>query len=389
MKTLKTLYKKSTKGALQEWTIKYEDNAYWTEAGQVGGKITVSKKTICEGKNLGRANETSSEEQAQKEAQAKWDHKLKNGYVKSKSKVDEVQFFKPMLADRYEKRIDYVKEHFKKDTKICVQPKLDGIRCIVTKDGMFTRTGRPINSCPHIWDALKGHFTNPFFEDVVFDGELYNHDYKDNFNEITSLVKKEKLDEEGLKERKEKVQYHIYDFVYRSEAGFGERYGEDMPCLFEYTPDYEYITGVETIYVDDFDEIDEAHAEFIEKGYEGTMVRIDAPYENKRSKNLLKLKRTADGKVFEDAEFEIIDVIEGKGNLTGMASAVMIDCGDGVVAKAGTTGTEEYRTKMWKKRKKMIGLYGTVQFQNYTPDGKPRFPKLIKLRNEKGEEIEL
>ena len=56
------------------------------------------------------------------------------------------------------------------------QPKLDGIRCVVDKNGMWTRAGKPINSCPHIFESLK-----KFIEDnpnMIIDGELYNHELK-------------------------------------------------------------------------------------------------------------------------------------------------------------------------------------------------------------------
>ena len=36
---LKTLYKVETTGKIRQWTVKVKDNSYWSEQGQVDGKI--------------------------------------------------------------------------------------------------------------------------------------------------------------------------------------------------------------------------------------------------------------------------------------------------------------------------------------------------------------
>ena len=74
------------------------------------------------------------------------------------------------------------------------QPKLDGIRCIVRKEGDTligrTRNGKEIECIPHILKSLNGFFlAHP---KAILDGELYNHDLRDNFNKITSLVRKQR-----------------------------------------------------------------------------------------------------------------------------------------------------------------------------------------------------
>ena len=52
---------------------------------------------------------------------------------------------KPMLAHKFdEARID-----FKKDV-VYMQPKLDGVRCLLTKDGAFSRTGKQFMNIQHI-----------------------------------------------------------------------------------------------------------------------------------------------------------------------------------------------------------------------------------------------
>lgn len=95
---LKPLYSRTSTGALQVWKVFVKGNTFWTESGQVGGKMNVSKPTVCAGKSIGRANETLPEEQAKLEAQSKWDKKAKTGYFEDPNKVDDFYFVEPMLA---------------------------------------------------------------------------------------------------------------------------------------------------------------------------------------------------------------------------------------------------------------------------------------------------
>ena len=83
---------------------------------------------------------------------------------------------KPMLAHKFsESRVDW-------SLPVYIQPKLDGVRCLFTKDGAYSRTGKQFKNLAHIELALI-----PFFKqqpDVVLDGELYNHKLKRDFEKI-------------------------------------------------------------------------------------------------------------------------------------------------------------------------------------------------------------
>ena len=89
------------------------------------------------------------------------------------------------------------------------QPKLDGIRCIATSEGLFSREGKEFVAAPHIQQALEDVFDK--HPGVVFDGEFYNHDYHDDFNAIVSAVKRTKPSSEDLEVSAKLVQYHVYD----------------------------------------------------------------------------------------------------------------------------------------------------------------------------------
>jgi ATP-dependent DNA ligase len=248
-----------------------------------------------------------------------------------------------------------------------VQPKLDGIRCIVKSDGMWTRNGKQIVSAPHIFESLKHHFlANP---DLVLDGELYYRD-KNNFNTICSLVKKTKPTVDDLVLSSQSIEYWIYD-VASSKIHFDHRKVE----LHAFAHD-KHIRVLLGERVDSEDKMIEKYGKYIEQGYEGLMIRtINGKYENKRSKHLLKYK------TFSDSEYTIVDVYEGKGRLSGKCGQMLLETDDGTRFYSTANGDENYMTELWNRREELIGKQATVKYFELTPDGIPRFPKIIGIRD--------
>jgi DNA ligase-1 len=359
---LETIYKKTKTGATQEWTIEVSDNKYRTHSGQVGGQITTNAWTVVYGKNEGKANGTTDNEQALKEAIAKRTKKLESGYFESITNIDTKQYFEPMLAAKWEDYKD------KLTYPIYSQAKLDGIRCILTKDGMFSRNGKPIISAPHIFDSVKPLFeTNP---NLIFDGELYADKFANDFNKIVSLVKKTKPTADDLKESKELIEYHIYDLP-SSDKNFIQR-AYDLAILFETRSElHPHCRIVETYKVPSEDVVTELYEKYVEEGYEGQMLRLDGKYENKRSKNLLKHKS------FVDEEYTILDICEGEGNRTGTAGYMVFQTAEGKPFKSNVKGTWDETAEMLKSKKELIGKQATIKYFNLTPDGIPRFPFVI------------
>ena len=365
---LETIYKKTKTGATQEWTIEVVGNKYRSHSGQVGGQITTNEWTICYGKNVGRANETTDKEQAMAEAVAKRTKKLESGYFENIKHINKTQYFEPMLASKWEDSKDKIKY------PIYSQAKLDGIRCIVTKDGMFSRNGKPIISAPHIIDSLRNLFVvNP---DLIFDGELYCDKFANDFNKIVSLVKKSKPTDADLKESKKYIEYHIYDLPSSNKNFLHRAY--DLGILFEtYLEMGKYCGIVDTRKVNNEDEVIEQYELLVEAGYEGQMLRLDREYENKRSKFLMKHK------TFVDEEYTILDIVEGEGNRTGTAGYMVFETIEGKPFKSNVKGTWDETAEMLKSKKKLIGKQATIKYFNLTPDGIPRFPYVINIdRNE-------
>ena len=361
---LETIYKKTKTGATQEWTIEVSDNKYRTHSGQCGGAITTNAWTVVYGKNVGKANGTTDEQQAMAEAVAKRTKKLESGYFEDVNNINEQQYFEPMLAAKWEDYKDKIQY------PIYSQAKLDGIRCIVTKDGMFSRNGKPIVSAPHIIDSLRNLFVvNP---DLILDGELYADKFANDFNTIVSLVKKTKPTDADLAESKKQIEYHIYDLP-SSKKNFLHR-AYDLGILFEtYLEMGKYCRLVDTRKAENEEMVMEQYGLLVDAGYEGQILRLDAKYENKRSKSLLKHKS------FIDEEFQILDIVEGEGNRSGTAGYMVFNTGEGKRFKSNVKGTWDETAEMLRNKKQLIGKQATIKYFNLTPDGIPRFPFVINI----------
>lgn len=359
---LNTLYKRAVNGKINEWTIEVNGACFRTISGYTDGIKTTSEWTCCESKNIGKKNETTPEQQALLEAQAMWSKRIELGSYESIDDIDKPKFFNPMLAHKFEDHKDKIKY------PVYSQPKLDGIRCIVRSDGMWSRNGKKIISAPHIYESLK-----PLFEinpDLIFDGELYADKFANDFNAICSLVKKTKPTANDLKESKDKIEYHIYDIP--SHTGtFNERiYDLDKIKL----PNCCKL--VDTFIINNEKEVTEYYEDYVNKGYEGQMIRLDEKYESKRSKSLLKHKS------FIDEEYTILDIEEGGGNKTGMIGSFVFKNKDGKQFNASPKFNWEECQEMWKQKDQLIGKTATVKYFNLTPDGVPRFPYVIKIDRE-------
>jgi len=364
--SMPTLVKRRSDGGIQEWSIEVRGNAFRVTSGKRKGKQKVNEWTYCTGKNKGKSNETTDEEQAQVQAKAKWDKKLGADYALDVDSVDDLGFIKPMLAKSWDDYADKV------EFPVYAQPKLDGIRCIATKDGLKTRTGKDIVAVPHIFEALR-----PFFEEhpnVVLDGELYCDKFDNDFNAICHHVRRTNVTEESL-EKAKVIEYHVYDIV-DSTMRFKERTGfiRDNLCDGYAQRLMKYIVPVDT-FLSNRETLDELYGQWQEEGYEGQMVRLNEPYENKRSKTLLKRKE------FQDGEYTILGWKEGIGNRAGTIGHFEFETEDGIEFSSNIKGNFEYLADLLEQADDLIGKSATIKYFSLTPDGVPRFPYVIAIRD--------
>ena len=377
------LYKKTSTGAIQFWEISVDNMGFpgkdyptigeiTTVFGQLGTdspQTTVDK--ITQGKNEGKKNATTALQQAEAEAKAKWEKQKKKGYVETvdAAQKDEVDSsitggILPMLAHKFAEQGHKIKY------PCYAQPKLDGIRCVaIVKDGqctLWTRTRKPITSCPHIVQLLEASFQNM---DIIFDGELYNHDMKKDFEKIVSLVRQEEP-----APGHEMVQYHVYDVV--NSLSFGHRYDGIAP-LFEMFDFDGTIQLVETQICQSEEKVMDFFEKYRKMGYEGAMLRNkDSKYVNKRSYDLLKVKE------FDDGEFSIVGIEEGRGKLIGHVGSFVCHTSDGKEFLAKMSGDTEKLREYFTNHSLWTGKRLTVQYQGLTgKNGVPRFPVGIAIRD--------
>lgn len=386
---LPTLYKKTTIGKTQTWEIEVSGNKFRTISGQADGKKITNNWTVCQGKNVGKKNATTGEEQALKEAEAKHKKKLEAGYHLNLKNISKKRFYEPMLAQDFKNKnrqsevmADLQQVDGGTVGTVFSQPKLDGIRCIAMREGLFTRTGKEITAVPHISEALESFFK--LYPNAVLDGELYNHAYKDDFNKIIHLVRKQNLTDEHLSESAEMIQYWIYDApvigngkwamtekdlysdrTSKLDASFVNLGLEKEDCL----------VIVPTVEIHGREQLDRCYEDYIEAGYEGQMVRLDGPYENKRSPKLLKRKE------FVDEEYKILGYEEGEGNRAGTVKHFKFKNKDGKEFNSNVKGSFSYLTKLLEIADTLIGKDATIKYFNLTPDGVPRFPYVIAIRD--------
>ena len=213
---------------------------------------------------------------------------------------------KPMLAYPVsDKPINY-------DDKIFMQPKLDGVRCVIQYENMgleyevkaYSRTGKEWKNIDHILFNLKPWFVlNP---NIILDGELYNHDLRDDVNKIISLVRKTKPTDEDRLDAAQYTEFHCYDIIDETKT-FEER----NKFIIQNVPRNHCVHHVKTQAVATESLAKVVHQQNLDNGYEGSIVRTNDTYACKRSHNLRKFKD------FHDAEAEITGWVEGKGKRIG------------------------------------------------------------------------
>lgn len=351
------IYRRDSNGNIREWQGEAVAGRWRSLAGVVNGGLVVSEWSDAPAKS-----QATAEAQAEFEAMAQHDKHLAKDYRATVELVDVPRgsFIKPMLANIYP---GFVGECY-------MQRKLDGMRNLANVDGLWSRGARPIVSAPHIEAALKSFFFA--YPEIVLDGELYNHDLFDDFNRLMSIAKKTRARPEDIEESAKFLQYHVYDCysLTSPEWSFRDRQLFLHEALMDMTLEHKCIQSVTTHFCASKSEVDELHMQFVGEGYEGSIIRLDRPYEQKRSSTLLKRKD------FVTEEFEYLGCEEGEGNWRGVAKKIVIKTPGGKTVKPGLRGSKEFCQALLSAP---VSKYQsvTVRHFGYTEDGSLRFPIAI------------
>jgi ATP-dependent DNA ligase len=279
---------------------------------------------------------------------------------------------KPMLAHKFdEKRVDFNQPTY-------IQPKLDGVRCNIylndNKDIVcFSRTGKQFMNLRHIEMSLQSFFKSQ--PDVVLDGELYNHKLKHNFEKIISLVRKQKPTDEDRINAQHLIQFHCYDYF--SQDSHYENYKHRMHQLVASDIYNACIKYVPAKLVDSYGYARTLHQEYLDQGYEGSIIRLNGLYKHGRSYDLMKFKD------FSDTEATIIGYETGKGKRTGTIGKFLMQDDDG--NKFGCPPGKGYNYKDLANILDNIGDYigkrATFTYFQRTNAGSYRHPLFKAIRN--------
>ena len=354
-----------------------------TESGEPNGRIKSYQKVLSNIKLSSKKGISTLEKYAEEQAKKLFNSKKKEGYVeynnenqinneneinneekkegKGNKKIT-IRTYYPMLAHQYENK--------KKEIKFpCfVQPKLDGVRCVVVNNKLYSRNGNRFPELPHIENELS--LLNK--DNLILDGELYTDDI--NFEKIVGLVKKFKKSEEDEK-NSEKIYLNVFDYI-DHKLPYEQRM-KNLDNFFEKNKNMKYIKQVKTEECKNQEAIYDFLEKYTKEGYEGVIIRNKKGNyeENSRSVNLQKLKK------FIDEEFEIIDYTTPD---TGKEVGCVIwicKTKDGKKFNVRPSGNYQERKNLYKNAKKFIGKMLTVRYQELTNGKVPRFPVGVAIRD--------
>ena len=352
----KKIYKQDSKGRTRMLHIYTEGADLIQESGLIDGQL-VRHKSTCIAKNVGKANETTAEEQALAEANSKVMNKMSTGYFHTIEDAEDHEVLLPMLAK------DYKKESHKVEYPCFAQPKLDGMRALGYTDKLISRKGKEILNMDHILEELA-----KMKLDVPLDGELYAHGR--SFQENMRLIKKYRPTET------EEIKYHVYDYA-ATDLSFQERLITLHKMTGIFGP-FKYIELVPTMTIIDERQLKILHGKALRMGYEGTIVRWgDAGYKSKsRSSNLLKYKD------FQDLACLIVDVIPSvkrpeQGQFICEFTEKNVEFG------CGMKFSHKEREDILTNATDYIGKTAEIRFFEYSEDGIPRFPVCVGIRLDK------
>ena len=276
--------------------------------------------------------------------------------------------YKPMLAYPVsDKPIDYTK-------KVSMQPKLDGVRCLIQydkKQGVtaWSRTGKQWKNIMHITKSLEKWFQSN--QTTVLDGELYNHDLRDDFEQIISIVRRQNPDDIDMLESQDMVQFHCYDIIHPINSAFEDRNRFVRCCV----PETNYVKHVKTQAVGSEALAKVVHQQNLDNGYEGSILRTNDEYQNKRTHSLRKFKD------FQDDEALILDWVEGLGKRAGTIGKFMAQDVDGNLFGMPVMDKFKYLQDNFEEMKTWVGKFATFTYFERTKAGSYRHPLFKCIRD--------
>lgn len=265
--------------------------------------------------------------------------------------------FNVMLASKYWDSIDKVN-----GKEFIVTTKLDGSRLVMWKENgvvkAFTRQGQEVLGLVEI---MKDFENIP--NGIVLDGEILlrndnNLESKDLYRATMKEVRKDG--------EKYNLIFNVFDILPLEDFKLGKcnfkciDRKEQLHTLIENNI-FKNIVEVKPLYIGkDLNKITKLLDEAIDKGEEGVMVNLSyAPYECKRTKTILKVKK------FNEADVRVLDITEGAGknkNKLGMITVQFEHKGKLWTTGIGSGFSDEERELYWKQPELLLNKIVTVGY---------------------------
>lgn len=271
---------------------------------------------------------------------------------------------------------------------ISISQKLNGNRCFYYRGKLYTRQGKEYTGCEHIINELEVLSSTQSCS-YVFDGELVLKEEgltdSEAFQKGTGIANSKDKDKSNL-------HLVIFDVIPTDEFEKGEsteKYSKRKITLstFDFSIrrfNMKYLSIVKIFYEGyDHSQIDKCLKYAEDNDMEGVMVNLDAPYECKRTKNLIKVKK------FYTYDLKCIGVEEGTGKNKGRLGAIIVDFKGNPVG-VGSGFTDELRESIWKNPNLIIGKIIEVKYKEVTKNKDTgaeslQFPVFVGIRKDKEE----
>lgn len=352
-----TLYKQNKNGSIQSWSIETQTHGVYTVTfGQLGGAMQ-TQSTQCSGKNIGKANETTPDQQAELEMQALITKKLKSGYSYDQSAPVTVQL--PMKVKCYQDQLNNVKFP-------CIsQPKLNGVNGLYRRSGstltLYSRGGEVYPAIPHL-EPLVHHVMN-YLGCNELNGELYIH--RMPLQDIQSAVTKPN-------DKSHLLSFCVFD-ISDSTATFEQRFTAMQSCTLANFRGHSQVAIIPGIMCHSHTALDIHYEDCMSQYFEGTVIKnLDGLYQhNIRSSDQFKYKKAL-SKEFLIAGFEL----DKRGH---PVFHLFINFDSPKVFKAKPKGTHEFLESI--NPQSYVGSWATIEYETLSKDNVPLKPIFIGLRN--------
>ncbi len=268
-----------------------------------------------------------------------------------------------------------------------ISHKLNGSRCLYYKGDFYTRQGHKYTGLEHIKKDLQKVLLNP---NIVVDGELLRKNVdgqtdSQNF-QIGVGIANSKAD------TKEELKLMIFDIMTADdfEKGKSKLTYKDRKVEVEALREAINQLNLENIAVVDmfYEGTDQSQIwkwlDYAEKNdLEGVMLNLNTPYECKRTKNLIKVKK------FFECDIRCTGIENGIGRNKNTLGALVCDY-KGYPVNVGSGFSDEQRNYYYNNPKEVIGKIVTVKYKEETKNKNGgisiQFPVFQCVRFDKSEE---